>query len=111
MFDSMFNIVFIIVLIVVILTFIFTLLSIFNPKVRGKMMSKQVKATKYMMDESKDDIQSISTNMADATKEGIETTVHAIKKGLTENDVVYCKHCGSIIDKDSKFCKSCGKEQ
>ena len=49
--------------------------------------------------------------MADATKDGIETTTRAIKKGFTEEDSIYCKYCGAKIDKDSKFCKSCGKEQ
>ena len=75
-------------------------------------MSRQIKVTKYMLDESKDDIRDISTNMADATKDGIETTVRAIKKGIVDDEEdIYCKHCGSRIDKDSKFCKSCGKEQ
>ena len=72
-------------------------------------MSKQIKATKYMMDDSKDDIQDVSTNLAKATKDSIEITTRAIKKGFTD-DCIYCKHCGSSIDKDSKFCKKCGKE-
>lgn len=29
----------------------------------------------------------------------------------TANTKMYCKHCGVQIDSDSKFCKSCGKEQ
>ena len=49
--------------------------------------------------------------MADATKDGIEITTRAIKDGLTKDERVYCKHCGSLIDKDSKFCKNCGGEQ
>ena len=73
-------------------------------------MSREIKSMKYMMDESKDDFNSISTNMAYATKDGIKTTVRAIKEGLTEENI-YCKHCGSEIDSDSKFCKKCGKEQ
>lgn len=64
-----------------------------------------------MMDESKDDIESISTNMANATKDSIEITTRAIKKGFTEKENIFCKHCGSKIDEDSKFCKNCGKEQ
>lgn len=31
-------------------------------------------------------------------------------KESNENQI-YCKHCGSQIDEDSKFCKKCGKEQ
>ena len=34
----------------------------------------------------------------------------AIKEGLSGKKS-YCKHCGTQIDKDSKFCKECGKEQ
>ena len=89
---------------------VFILLSIFSPKFRGKMMSKQVKATKYMMDESKGDIQSVSTDMAEATADGIEISTRAIKKGFTNEESMFCKYCGQKIDKDSKFCNKCGKE-
>ncbi len=108
---SIMSILFIIVPIFIILVFIFIIAQLVSPKFRGKMMSQQVKATKYMMDESKEDIESISTGMANATKEGIETTTRAIKKGFTEEESMYCKYCGCKIDSDSKFCKSCGKEQ
>ena len=70
---------------------------------------------KYMVDESKDDIESISTNRAEATKKGVKITTKAvaegIKEGFTDEEIVYCKHCGEAIDAASKFCKSCGKEQ
>ncbi len=100
----------IVIIIVTVLIFAFTFIIMFSPKVRGKILSRQVKSIKYMLNESKDDIQNISTNMADATKDGIETTARALKKGLTEESI-YCKHCGNKIDKDSRFCKICGKEQ
>lgn len=89
---------------------VFALLMMCSARVRGKMMSKQVKAARYMMDESKDDIESFTTDMADATKEGIETTTRAIRKGLTEDEGIYCKYCGAKIDADSRFCKSCGRQ-
>ena len=104
-------IIFIAIFVVAVLIIIFTIAMAFSPKLKGKMMSRQIKATKYMVDESKEDLQDISTNMADATKDGIETTVRAIKKGITEDEDMYCKHCGNKIDSDSKFCKNCGKEQ
>ena len=104
-------IVVVLIFVVVALVIIFTITMIFSPRLRGKMMSKQIKAAKYMMDESKEDLRDISTNMADVTKDGIETTVRAIKKGITEDEDIHCKHCGSKIDNDSKFCKNCGKEQ
>ena len=90
---------------------VFAILMMCSSRVRGKMMSKQVKATRYMIDESKDDIESISTDMANATKEGIETTTRAIRRGLTEDEEIYCKYCGARIDADSRFCKSCGRQR
>ena len=109
--DVLFTIVPIILPIFVMFVFILAIASIFSPKFRGKMMSKEVKARRYMIDEVKDDIESISTNMADASKEGIKITTSAIKEGFSERESIFCKHCGSRIDADSKFCKSCGKEQ
>lgn len=130
-----FNIVMILSIVVFVLMFAFVITFIFSPKLRGKMMSKQVKSLRYMADYSKDDLESAMTTlgnvsvntksnivnanedklkeMADKTanisKDAITTTVSAIKKGIKDN--IYCKHCGELIDKDSKFCKHCGKEQ
>ena len=132
----MFDILFIVVPIFVVSIFIFVFAMILSPKLRGRMMSRQIKATKYMLDESKNDLtdmietggdifvnasknildeheanlKNIVTKSADVTKDGIETTVRAIKDGITK-DKVFCKHCGNSIDDDSKFCKHCGKEQ
>ena len=106
----MFNAIFIIVPIFIILVFVFMIATFISPKLRGKIMSNQIKATKYMMDESKQDLKSISDNMVYATRDGLKTTVRAIKEGFTDESI-YCKHCGSEIDSDSKFCKMCGKEQ
>ena len=61
------NILFIVIFSVVILggiaIFIVAIASIFSPKFQGKMMGKQIKATKYMIDETKDDIEDIATTM------------------------------------------------
>lgn len=134
-FFDIFSIMSVIVPILIFCIFAFVILMIFSPKIRGKMLSNQIKSLKYMTDYSKDDIQNIATTVGDisinSTKNimdnnednlkdivekssnlgsiAVEKTVRAIKKGLTENSV-YCKHCGKIIDADSKFCKSCGKE-
>ena len=97
--------------IISIIIFVTAFLTIFSPKFRGKMMSKQVKAAKYMVDESKEDLKDISDGMAYATHDGIKSAARAIKEGFKETDTIYCKHCGASIDADSKFCNKCGKEQ
>ena len=115
----------------------FSVAMIFSPKLRGKMMSKQIKAMRYATDESKRDIEQMGTNVAGAAvnikknvldenadvlkematteaeiqREAIKTKASAIREGLFEENSVYCKHCGASIDSDSKFCKKCGKEQ
>lgn len=135
------NIIFYIVPILIAITFIFTIALIFSPKLRGKMMSKQIKATKHMLDYTKDDLQDLMTTSAtmgidtektildknedtlrnnvirkaNINKEGIEITTKAIKDGLnsgSENkNTKYCIECGKKIPTDAKFCLYCGKEQ
>ena len=130
------EILFFIIPILVVLTFIFTIALMVSPKLRGKWMSKQIEATKHMMEYSKDDLKDILstsksvevnaekeildnneeimkdnvTRKANINKEGIEKTAKAIKEGLTNNKV-YCKYCGKLIDSDSKYCKVCGRAQ
>lgn len=48
---------------------------------------------------------------AEIRKDAIKTMAYAVKEGFEENDDIYCKHCGISIDSDSKFCKSCGRQQ
>jgi len=139
-FDNIFQIhqiMFIVVRILVIVGIVFTFIMMFSSKFRGKFMSHQVKAVKHMTDYSKEDIENIMKNMgnvmansqndiinqneeilknianknAEINKDAIRTTVSAIKDGFENGKTVFCKHCGSKIDADSKFCKSCGKEQ
>lgn len=130
------EILFYIVPILIGITFILMIALMISPKLRGKLMSRQIKATKHMMDYSKEDLKDILSTSADIginaekeildnneetmednvtrkaniNKKGIEITTNAIKEGLTRSKI-YCKHCGKLIDDDSKFCKSCGKEQ
>lgn len=136
-FDQTFNIIFIIVSIIMAVVFIVTILTIISPKFRGKMMSRQLRATKHMVDYSKGDLEDIGTNLgnvamrthknileenedslkemmdkeANIKKDYIKTMANAIHEGLKEEDSIYCKHCGSTIDSDSTFCKICGKKQ
>ena len=93
------------------LTFIIIIggfITMLNPKIQGKMLSKQVKSLRNMMDESKDTLKSLADDMTDINADSIEATARAVKKGLTSDDDVICLHCGKKIDKDSKYCKYCG---
>ena len=137
--QGMYGIMKIVAIIIPILAFCiigFVIAMAVSPKLRGKMMARQIKAAKYMLDESKNTLENIgttagnlgvnikknildeneetltdlSTREANIGKEKIRITAKAIKDGLVDNKI-YCKHCGAAIDKDSKFCSQCGKEQ
>jgi rRNA maturation endonuclease Nob1 len=45
---------------------------------------------------------------ADSFSPAIAKVTDAVKNSSSK---IYCKHCGKPIEKDSKFCKFCGKEQ
>ena len=129
--EGIFNIVFIIIFVVAICIFIISFSIFISPKFRAKIMKKQIESTKYMLEESKDSIKDVANlginikenilnenedslkNMskkeAEIAGEKIKIYASSIKEGLSQNKV-YCKHCGSLIDSDSKFCKNCGKE-
>lgn len=130
------NIMFIVVPLLMILILGFGIAMMVSPKLRGKLMSRQIKSIKHMTDYAKEDLEDIGTTLGDVSintaknildknedtlkdvvtrganisKDGIEIVTGALKKGLT-GEKVFCKHCGKQIDSDSKFCKSCGKEQ
>src|SRR5574344_2481427 len=96
------EILFIIIPIIAVSIFVFTFVLIISPKLRGKMISNNMKSIRYAFDESKDDISHISN-------EG----VNIVKSIKNDNKFykTYCKNCGSTIDEDSVFCKKCGKRQ
>ena len=76
---------------------------------RPDIARMSAKTAKYIQQENKEDLKDIVNTSAEISSDAITTVTKAVKDGL--NDTVYCKHCGSKIDADSKFCKSCGKEQ
>ena len=104
MIEILFWIIFILAFLVIIGSFVVML----NPNLQGKMLSRQVKSLKYMMDDSKDTLKNLTDDMTDITKVSVEATARAVKKGLTEEEDITCPHCGKKIDKDSKYCKHCG---
>lgn len=67
-FESIFEIqkiMFIVMGILFVVIFSFSIAMMFSSKLRGKMMSNQVKAVKHMTDMSKDDIEDISTTLGE----------------------------------------------
>lgn len=88
---------------------------VLSPKTMEKTLTKMSKiainAQKNVLDENEEDLRNISNKSADINSDAIKTVAHSIKEGFTQNDTVYCKYCGAVIDSDSKFCKKCGKEQ
>ena len=48
--------------------------------------------------------------MAPSMGKAAEEVAKGIKKGLYDDNKVFCKYCGAEIDSDSKFCNRCGKE-
>ena len=81
--------------------FIFTFIMIFSPKVRAKMMGKQIKATKYMIDENKGTaVRQCLASLSDllVTKKELSTI---IKKKLLEIDCTkYKDTLAPLIKKD-----------
>ena len=101
------EILFYIVPILIGITFVLMIALMISPKLRGKLMSSQIKATKHMMDYSKEDLKDILSTSADIginaekeildnneetmednvtrkaniNKKGIEITTNAIKEG------------------------------
>lgn len=129
---SVFNIVFIITLIISIGFFVFVVLMIFSPAMRSKMIGRQLKATKRMLDDNKDTIKDIHNlqadiaiesadnildkhektieknmdKMANMSSSSIETTARAIKKGISKTKE--CPKCNSFNEENAKFCQECG---
>lgn len=127
------QVIFVILFIIFFIIFGLAVAQIFSPKLRGKMMSRQIKALKHMADYSKDDIKElneISSDISISSKKAIldknedvlkditdreaniesgaiKTKMKAVREGLVGS--VYCKYCGASIDEDSLYCKKCGK--
>lgn len=121
------NILFYIVPIFIGLVAIFIFATILSPKLRGKILSSQIRATKHMLDYSKEDLQDLmtttasmgidtektildknedtmrsnATRKANINKDSIEITTKAIKDGLTNSNV---------SNQNTKYCKECGKK-
>ena len=131
------NIIFTVVSIFIPVVFIFVIAMLISPKLRGKLMSHQIKSIKHMTNYSKEDLKEISTNMQDMAikskktvldnnedilkdmtireanieNEGLKIKLNTVKEELLTERNCFCKYCGKIITSDSIYCKHCGKKQ
>ncbi len=132
---DVFFVVFIVMFVLAFLIIIFSMLMAFSPKMRAKMLKRQIRNSKMMLEEAKDDLtdlsvlsseigigshkkvidrnkndmKDIATESAKINEDAVTITTAAIKKGLSSSKGEFCKHCGKEIDDDSVFCKFCGK--
>ena len=131
-----FTIFFVFGIVMFIAIFSFVMMMMFGTKTRSKMLSRQLKSLRDSTDMSKGDIENLLKNLSDASisskkkiyeereddlkdladanarinKDAIKETSRAVKEGFVGSSK-YCKYCGTSIDDDSVFCKSCGKKQ
>lgn len=108
-FMKLFNVMLIVIPVIALAIFALTIFLFVSPKFRAKFMGQNIKAAKYMLEDNEKDLEYIVNKKADISRDGIIKTTRAIKEGFS-SDTIYCKYCGSLIEKDSKFCKNCGKK-
>ncbi len=90
------------------LVFAFIMLSYaFLPLIQRGM----IKINKQIIEENKEDLKDISSTTGEIASEGVKKVAKSAMEGVNDADKIYCKHCGQLIDSDSKFCSFCGKEQ
>ena len=77
---------------------------------RPEMSKMGIQTAKYIQQDNKEDFKEMANTTADIAEEAISKVARSIKEGLDE-EKMYCKHCGTLIDADSRFCNKCGIEQ
>ena len=77
---------------------------------RPEMTRMSAQSMRYIQNENKEIFTDIANTTAEITQNAIAQTAKAVSDGIS-GDKIYCKHCGAMIDSDSKFCSKCGKEQ
>ncbi|MBR6613715.1 MAG: zinc ribbon domain-containing protein [Clostridia bacterium] len=79
---------------------------------RLKDLSKTaINVKKEILTENQDVLKEMAEMEAEIEKGAIRTKAQAVKEGFGTTATMYCKHCGTSIDSDSRFCKKCGKAQ
>ena len=75
----------------------------------AKIMKMQIESAKYIQQSNQQDLQDIANTSADISSEPFAKIAKSIADATSETK--FCKHCGTVIDYDSRFCKNCGEEQ
>ena len=102
------------IVVILIIVFIICLLTGTTEKNLEKTLTKYgnvgVRAQYNIINNNEEILRETANKTADIHKDAVKTVVHSIKEGLSNDNTVYCKHCGSQIDADSSFCKKCGEQ-
>ena len=87
---------------------IFITVAGFNVRfIIGNKRSIMAYQTQQAMPIVKEGFEKMSPTLETAAKE----IAKGVKEGMADGETMFCKHCGTKIDADSKFCSECGKEQ
>ena len=106
--------IFAIVGVIVFLVFIILVLTSNSEKNLEKMLIKYgnavTRAQNKIINNNEELLRETINKEADIHKDSVKTIAHSVKEGLSDDNKIYCKHCGAQIDADSTFCKKCGKQ-
>lgn len=70
-----------------------------------------INVRKNILQENEEALKEVAEIEANIEAGAIKKKAAAAKEGFIGNDTMFCKHCGTNIDSNSKFCMNCGKEQ
>ena len=69
----------------------------------------RAKTMRYIQEENKEELAAIASTHVEIMRDAVATTAGAVADGMRETK--FCKHCGTKIDGDAKYCPACGKAQ
>lgn len=102
--------------IVVICIFLFIIFAIAGTTQKGleKTLTKYgnvaARAQNNIINNNEEILRETANKTANIHKDAVKTLMHSVKEGLSDDNAIFCKHCGEKIDVDSTFCKKCGKK-
>ena len=102
------------IVVIFLIVFITLLLRGTSQKGLEKTLTKYgtiaARAENNIINNNEEILRETANKTADIHKDAIKVIANSIKEGLSDDNIIYCKHCGAQIDADSTFCKKCGKE-